>query len=737
MCGACETGGRERIAPAAGRPERTPRPAPLRLHCLVPNARKITSKSPNPLPSDPQHPVLAETGRSRPTTTTVTTTTTTTTTTTISMTTTTTGRLLSTMDRLRGNQSILQTLLLNIANTFHGEWSRYMTTLVVISLCLIIITSYYYLIKNPREQQGKSRFRKRDKIMFYGRRFIRRLRKIKRKQLKKLTKNAKPPIVWTGNTNDLNKTVQAYGYSAVALFPNSYEVPLNSFCRELKFALTAQDNVLHLNADFVIEQLGSSAFEESKQHLLTLWLAQMEKEYKIVLYQCDYGMTPWTKLCLKQAKCILVVAMAHLEPTLTSLEHQLYSFNPQPAPIELILLHKCDTKKPKHTTAWLSLRNWCQHHHLRCPQRVLVRKRTKIEDIYSELSKTSPKNDNDFARMARYLTGKSVGLVLGGGGARGIAHMGMIKALLKANMPIDMIGGVSIGAFVGALWAQEADLTPVTQLARNWCYKMTSLWHQILDLTYPATAMFTGAAFNRTIHEVFGDRQIEDLWLPFFTVTTDITDSAPRIHRHGSLWRYVRSSMSLSGYLPPLCDPIDGHLLLDGGYVNNLPADVMHTVMGAKTILAVDVGSQDETDLFNYGDTLNGWWHLWNRWNPFGQNIRVPSLPEIQSRLAYVSCVRQLEEVKRSKCCSYIRPPIDQFKTMQFGSFDLIFEIGYQHGRALFPDEKVAKKTVFDPNTSSDGKVININNNNNNNNNNNETSAYIIDSKENNKSSGE
>lgn len=319
---------------------------------------------------------------------------------------------------------------------------------------------------------------------------------------------------------------------------------------------------------------------------------------------------------------------------------------------------------------------------------MFVRKTSKIDDIYTELSRTNPPNDNDFARLARFLTGTSIGLVLGGGGARGAAHLGMIKAIREAGIPIDMIGGVSIGAFMGALWAQEADLTRVTQLARAWSLTMTSLWRQILDLTYPATAMFTGAAFNRTIHDVFGERQIEDLWLPYFTVTTDITSSEPRIHRHGSLWRYVRSSMSLSGYLPPLCDPVDGHLLLDGGYVNNLPADVMYNVMGAQTILAVDVGSQDETHSTNYGDTLNGWWLLWNKWNPFGQTVRVPSLPEIQSRLAYVSCVRQLEKVKRSDYCSYIRPPIDRFKTMQFGSFDEIFDVGYSHGTVLFSTKK-------------------------------------------------
>ena len=208
-----------------------------------------------------------------------------------------------------------------------------------------------------------------------------------------------------------------------------------------------------------------------------------------------------------------------------------------------------------------------------------------------------------------------------------------------------MVAGTSIGSFVGALFCEERNAEKVGRRAREWSMWMASYWDKILDLTYPATSIFTGEgvmvcvwggrycecvgvlcvsecywlpsvgrAFNRLIHKVFGEKQIEvsihhvdtyptcllnsvfplhlslhlsllppsfpppfpqDLWIPYFCVTTDITESKMRVHSAGSLWRYVRSSMSLSGYMPPLCDPVDGHLLLDGGYVNNLPGTVI------------------------------------------------------------------------------------------------------------------------------------------------------------------
>lgn len=139
----------------------------------------------------------------------------------------------------------------------------------------------------------------------------------------------------------------------------------------------------------------------------------------------------------------------------------------------------------------------------------------------------------DFSRLARFLTGTSIGLVLGGGGARGAAHVGMIKAMLESNIPIDMIGGTSIGSFMGALWAEEMEFESFYRRSHQWAMNMTSYLKQIIDLTYPLTSMFTGRQFNQTIEDVFGNRQIEDLWIPYFCITTDISASKMRIHMNG------------------------------------------------------------------------------------------------------------------------------------------------------------------------------------------------------------
>ncbi|XP_076654539.1 patatin like phospholipase domain containing sws isoform X1 [Halictus rubicundus] len=479
-------------------------------------------------------------------------------------------------------------------------------------------------------------------------------------------------------------------FSTVAIVSVSDDVPLTAFTYELYHSLCAIGPCLRLTSEVVRKTLGSTIMEPANEYRLTSWLAQQEDQHRISLYQCDPTYTLWTQRCVRQADCILIVGLGDRPPSIGRTEREIERLVMRTQK-ELVLLHKEGGQRPSNTVQWLNMRSWISsHHHIQCPKRMFTRRsQYRINELYSKVLMSEPNVHSDFSRLARWLTGTSVGLVLGGGGARGAAHVGMLKSIIEAGIPIDMVGGVSIGAFMGALWCMEKNITTTTQKAREWSKKMTQWWRQIMDLTYPVTSMFSGKDFNKTIQGTFGDTYIEDLWLPFFIITTDITDSCMRTHTHGSLWRYIRASMSLSGYMPPMCDPVDGHLLLDGGYVNNLPADEMLR-QGAHHILAIDVGSQDDTDLTNYGDSLSGWWLLWKRWNPFATPVKVPNLPDIQSRLAYVSCVRQLEEVKSSDYCEYIRPPIDKYKTLQFTNFDEIKDVGYQHGKTYFEGQSKA-----------------------------------------------
>ncbi|XP_025022047.1 patatin-like phospholipase domain-containing protein 7 isoform X2 [Python bivittatus] len=476
----------------------------------------------------------------------------------------------------------------------------------------------------------------------------------------------------------------ASNLATVAIMPVSEDVPLSTFTLELKHALCAIGPALLLTSDNIKQQLGSAALDSIHEYRLSSWLGQQEDMHRIVLYQSDSTLTPWTQRCIRQADCILIVGLGEQEPTVGELERMLENTAVR-AQKQLILLHREDGPLPSRTVEWLNMRSWCSAHlHLRCPRRVFSRRSLpKLKELYERVFQKPADRHSDFSRLARILTGNAVALVLGGGGARGCSQVGVIRALNEAGIPVDMIGGTSIGSFMGALYAEERSYTQMRIKARQWAMNMNSVFKTVLDLTYPITSMFSGASFNNGVRDIFKDKQIEDLWIPFFIITTDITASAMRVHTDGCLWRYIRASMSLSGYLPPLCDPKDGHLLMDGGYINNLPADVARS-MGAKIVIAIDVGSRDETDLTNYGDALSGWWLLWKRWNPLVEKVKVLNMAEIQTRLAYVCCVRQLEMVKNSDYCEYIRPPIDRYGTLDFGKFDEICEVGYQHGRTVF-----------------------------------------------------
>jgi lysophospholipid hydrolase len=501
----------------------------------------------------------------------------------------------------------------------------------------------------------------------------------------------------------------------VAILPVTVGIPVVDFGGRLMNALTqlgTPNGVVSLNQAAILNHLGRHAFNRMGKLKLSQYLADLEEKFGLVLYVADTTVkSPWTQTCISQADCILLVGIAEGSPTIGEYERFLLTTKTT-ARKELVLLHSERYCQPGLTRKWLRNRPWINgsHHHIQMSYRTAPEPvhpasrrfqaaiKQRVQVLQAEIQKYTSRKvrqtplysaetpfKGDFHRLARRLCGKSVGLVLGGGGARGIAHIGIIRALEEAGIPIDIVGGTSIGAFIGALYAWDADVVPMYGRAKKFAGRMGSMWRFALDLTYPSASYTTGHEFNRGIFKTFGNSQIEDFWLEFYCNTTNISRSRSEIHTSGYVWRYVRASMSLAGLLPPLCD--NGSMLLDGGYIDNLTVTHMKS-LGADVVFAIDVGSLDDTTPQAFGDSLSGFWALVNRWNLFSSFPNPPTLSEIQSRLAYVSSYDALERAKNTPGCRYMRPPIDAYGTLDFAKFEEIYEVGYRYGRDFLKDMK-------------------------------------------------
>lgn len=240
------------------------------------------------------------------------------------------------------------------------------------------------------------------------------------------------------------------------------------------------------------------------------------------------------------------------------------------------------------------------------------------------------------------------------------------------------------------------DMDKVEHIARIWFLEVIKTRKYIMDMTFPYVSLFSGESINGSLVEIFGDIQIEDLRIPFFTCTTDLSNNSIRQHRTGSLWRFVRASMTLVNYFPPICDPKDGHYLIDGGYTNMVPADMMRS-MGIKYILALDISSKaiHYRDT-NYGDAVSGI-NVLSHLTPVLAPVKVPTIFEIQSRLTwaqsvvYLNLVKRLEMVESAENAPsilYVRLPVDFYSTSDFKRFDNIREIGSSFGKNILEHTK-------------------------------------------------
>lgn len=446
--------------------------------------------------------------------------------------------------------------------------------------------------------------------------------------------------------------------TTIAVVPTGEHVPLSDFSNRLATALATAGSTLHLNSVHFDSLLGKGAAQtpqdDANNGRIVRWLNDQETKYRFIVYESDSTWSPWTSRCIRQADCILIVGLAKSNPELGEIETKILNATSSKvtARKELVLLYQGGNQQPLGTQKWLAIRHLDTHHHIRL-------------DIKT-----------DFERLARLLTGRGVGLVLGGGGARGFAHIGVIQALEEAKIPVDIVGGASMGSIIAAAyamgWNHEVMLGKIRSILKD--------PGALFDLTIPIVSLLSGQKFVKILTSLFGDTQIEDLWLKYFCVSTNLSRAKMMVHQEGPLWRSVRASGALPGIIPPVF--YQGDLLVDGAVLNNLPVDIMSALCNGGPVIAVDVSFHvDLAANSQYGDSLSGWKVLWNLMNPWTK-LNIPNITSILMRTTELSSVHVQETlIMTGKADLYLRPPVDQFGILEFKSAEKIVEIGYQFAK--------------------------------------------------------
>ncbi len=316
--------------------------------------------------------------------------------------------------------------------------------------------------------------------------------------------------------------------------------------------------------------------------------------------------------------------------------------------LEIVFLHPGATAKPEGAGRWRSTGVADGHHHVRLGSRP------------------------DAARLARHLAGRSIRVVLSGGGARGFAHYGVLRALEELGIPIDRIGGTSMGALIAAQIAiggsSVGDLVARTR----------TLFAKVgvaREYTLPVVGLVTGKKAIRAFRTTFGAPDIQDLWLDFFCVACDLTNARPVVYRDGPLWDRVRASLSIPGIWVPVFD--GGRVLVDGGVVNNLPIDVMAEVDGGPILASNASPDRDlsiEADISECPSPLA---LVWRRFLSRAGGW-LPLVTDVLMRSLHCGSLRHSQRV-RSEASLCIDLPVGAFGMLEFRKIDAIAEAGYRH----------------------------------------------------------
>ncbi len=371
------------------------------------------------------------------------------------------------------------------------------------------------------------------------------------------------------------------------------------------------------------------------------WFYNIEAHHEHVIYVADQAYDQWTQLCLRQADRVLLVGHADQTPPAQNPLSGTTHFNER-CIVELALLHGAHAKIGVGAVAWQSVINADYLHNIRVGHQA------------------------DISRMARHLSGRAVGIVLAGGGARGFAHMGVLRALHEAGIEIDHIGGTSMGGIIAAGIALGWDSAELEERM----HESFVLRNPLGRLTVPTISLFTGKRIQNLLQDNFGEVFIEELWLPYFCVISNLTTGHEIVQRRGKLWQALRASVAIPGIAPPVIK--NGEVLVDGAVINNLPADVM-AEMRRGPVMAVDV----ETHRAFTGLTKG--WEDNPDWGILGEGARGgPNIISILIRAGTVNSEAQTR-ASRKHADLLFEPPVSDIAIRDWREFRRVIDLGHEY----------------------------------------------------------
>jgi predicted acylesterase/phospholipase RssA/CRP-like cAMP-binding protein len=373
------------------------------------------------------------------------------------------------------------------------------------------------------------------------------------------------------------------------------------------------------------------------------WRERLEAAHGAVVYVAEPTDSSWTNECVAGSDLTVLAASAGGSSRVRDIERELdQRRGPVTHRTELVLLHPSITATPRGTRHWLEGRRVDRHHHVRINRAA------------------------DYDRVARLLIGRGVGVVFSGGGARGIAHIGVLQALCDRGITIDATAGASIGAIVAGAVARGDQPEGVAAQIRAAVVDQSPI-----DLTFPGVSLAAGKRVTHQITQGAQGLDLEDTWLNFLCVSTNLTRGALEIHQRGPAWTAVRSSFSVPGLFPPMRSDT-GDVLVDGGILDNMPVMPLRATHSGMTVIAVDVGARREfiSGALPHSGVVSGWRFL-------ADNVRrrslenLTTLPRILMRLTELG---SLGDDDHGEC--YIQPALTGVSLLDFARFDELVEIG-------------------------------------------------------------